>query len=65
MLYQIGLILMLVTLALIIGKRFKKIDSDNDQLIYEDEMSSEELNRLDDENQKSPLRFEEHQDLLL
>ena len=49
MLYQIGLILMLVTLALIIGKRFKISDSDNDQLIYEDEMSSEELNKLDDE----------------
>ena len=49
MLYQIVLILMLVALALIIGKRFKKIDSDNDQLIYEDEMSSEELNKLDDE----------------
>ena len=49
MLYQIGLILMLVALALIIGKRFKKKDSDNDKLIYEDEMSSEELNKLDDE----------------
>jgi hypothetical protein len=49
MLYQIGLILMLVALALIIGKRFKKTDSDNDQLIYEDEMSSEELDKLDDE----------------
>ena len=49
MLYQIGLILMLVALALIIGKRFKKTDSDNNQLIYEDEMSSEELNKLDDE----------------
>ncbi|NCW59650.1 MAG: hypothetical protein EBW01_06125, partial [Proteobacteria bacterium] len=49
MLYQIGLILMLVALALIIGKKFKKTDSDNDQLIYEDEMSSEELNKLDDE----------------
>ena len=49
MLYQIGLILMLVALALIIGKSFKKTDSDNDQLIYEDEMSSEELNKLDDE----------------
>ena len=49
MLYQIGLILMLVVLALIIGKRLKKTDSDNDQLIYEDEMSSEELNKLDDE----------------
>ena len=49
MLYQIGLILMLVALALIIGKRFKKKDSDNDQLIYEDEMSSEELDKLDNE----------------
>ena len=47
--YQIGLILILVALALIISKKFKKADSDNDQLIYEDEMSSEELNKLDDE----------------
>ena len=49
MLYQIGLILILVVLALIIGKRFKKTNSYDDQLIYEDDMNNEELEKLDDE----------------
>jgi len=49
MLYQIGLILILVVIALIIGKKFKKTDSAEDQLIFEDDMSNEELKKLDDE----------------
>ena len=49
MLYQIGLILILVVIALIIGKKFKKTDSAEDQLIFEDDMSNEELKELDDE----------------
>ena len=47
MLYQIGLILIIVVIALIIGKKFQKSDGDKDQLIFEDEMTDEELNKLD------------------
>jgi hypothetical protein len=47
--YQIGLILILVVIALIISKKLKKVDQKNDQLIYEDEMSDEELKKIDDE----------------
>ena len=49
MLYQIGLVLILVFLALIIAKRLKKTDVDNDQLINEDDMTDEELKKLDDD----------------
>lgn len=49
MLYQIGLVLILVILALIIAKRLKKTDEDNDQLVYEDDMNDEELKKLDDD----------------
>tara|TARA_A200000159_G_C7157563_1_gene269882 strand:+ start:476 stop:631 length:156 start_codon:yes stop_codon:yes gene_type:complete len=49
MLYQVGLILILVALALIIGKKLKKTNSDNEGLVYEDDMSEEELEKLDDE----------------
>lgn len=49
MLYQVGLILILVVLALIIGKKLKKTNSDNEELVYEDDMSKEELEKLDDE----------------
>ena len=49
MLYQISLILILVVLALIIRKKFKKTDSAEDQLIFEDDMTEEELEKLDDE----------------
>ena len=49
MLYQIGLILILVVLALIIGKKFKNTDSGQEQLIFEDDMTEEELKKLDDE----------------
>jgi len=49
MLYQISLILILVVLALVIGKKFKNTDSTEDQLIFEDDMTEEELEKLDDE----------------
>tara|TARA_A200000113_G_C8693803_1_gene299596 strand:+ start:102 stop:257 length:156 start_codon:yes stop_codon:yes gene_type:complete len=49
MLYQISLILILVVLALVIGKKFKNTDSAEDQLIFEDDMTEEELEKLDDE----------------
>ena len=47
--YAVGLILMLVVLALIIGKKFRKNDSSEDQLIFEDDMTDEELKKLDDD----------------
>lgn len=49
MLYQVGLILILVVLALIVGKKLKKTNNANEQLIFEDDMSEEELEKLDDE----------------
>lgn len=49
MLYQIGLILILIAVALVITKRLKKPDRSNEQLIYEDDMSEDELKNLDDE----------------
>ena len=42
MLYQIGLILILVVIALIIGK-LKKTNNSNEQLVFEDDMTEEEL----------------------
>ena len=47
--YQLGIILVLVVVAILISKKFPTKDSDNDQLIYEDEMSTEELNDIDKE----------------
>ena len=49
MLYQIGLILILVVFALIVGKKLKKADNSNEQLVFEDDMTEEELKKLDDE----------------
>ena len=49
MLYQIGLVLILIVVALVISKKFKKTIDDNESLIYEDDMSSDELEKLDDE----------------
>jgi len=50
MLYQIGLILILVVFALIVGKKLKKTDNIiNEQLVFEDDMTEEELKKLDDE----------------
>ena len=47
--YQLGIILVLIVVAILISKKFTQKDSDNDQLIYEDEMSTEELNDIDKE----------------
>ena len=49
MLYQIGLILILVVIALIIGKKLKKTNNSNEQLVFEDDMTEKELKKLDDE----------------
>ena len=49
MLYQIGLILILVVIALIVGKKLKKTVKTSEQLIFEDDMTEEELKKLDDE----------------
>lgn len=49
MLYQIGLILILIVVALVISKKFKKTTDVNESLVYEDDMSSDELEKLDDE----------------
>ena len=49
MLYQIGLILILVVVALIVGKKLKKTNKTNEQLVFEDDMTEEELKKLDEE----------------
>ena len=49
MMYQIGLILILVVIALIIAKKYRNNEDQSEQLIYEDEMNDEELRELDDE----------------
>ena len=49
MLYQIGLVLILIVVALIISKRLKNKNDLNNQLIYEDDMAEDELQKLDDE----------------
>ena len=46
---QLGLILVLIVVAILVSKKITKKDSDVDQLIYEDEMSTEELNDIDKE----------------
>lgn len=48
MLYQIGLILILIAAALIVSQRFKKNDNENESLVYEDEMSKDELDDIDE-----------------
>ena len=48
MLYQIGLIVLIVYVALVLSKRFNSTKNGND-LIYEDEMDYEELNSIDEE----------------
>ena len=45
MLYQIGIILVIIVAAIIVSKRFNQ----NNDLIYEDEMEEDELKKLDDE----------------
>ena len=48
MLYQIGLIVLIIVVALIISKRFSTKNDQND-LIYEDDMDEDELKLIDDE----------------
>ena len=45
MLYQIGIILIIIVAAIIVSERFNQ----NNDLIYEDEMEEDELKKLDDE----------------
>ncbi len=47
MLYQIGIILIFVAIALIISK--KLTNKDNQNLVYEDEMDEDELKKIDEE----------------
>ena len=47
--YQLGLILVIIVLALIISKKLSKKKDDTEQLIYEDEMSNDELEEIDKE----------------
>ena len=47
--YQLGIILVLIVVAVLISKKFTNKYSDVDQLIFEDEMSEDELNDIDKE----------------
>jgi len=47
--YQLGLILVIIVLALIISKKLSKNKDDTEQLIYEDEMTNDELEEIDKE----------------
>ena len=49
MLYQISLILILVVIALIFGTKLRKTNKTNEQIVFEDDMTEEELKKLDDE----------------
>ena len=49
MLYQIGLITLIVVVALTISKRVSLIKKDNNDLVYEDEMDDDELGYIDEE----------------
>ena len=46
MLYQLGIILIIVVIALIISKKIKNNSND---MVYEDEMDETELKEIDDE----------------
>ena len=49
MLYQIGLIALIVVAVLIISKRVSLNKKDNNDLVYEDEMDDDELDYIDEE----------------
>tara|TARA_B100001057_G_scaffold316828_1_gene316955 strand:- start:385 stop:540 length:156 start_codon:yes stop_codon:yes gene_type:complete len=49
MLYQIGLIAVIVVAALILVKKFSHSKDELSDLVYEDEMDDEELNSIDKE----------------
>tara|TARA_S200000501_G_scaffold95530_1_gene88894 strand:+ start:1291 stop:1437 length:147 start_codon:yes stop_codon:yes gene_type:complete len=46
MLYQLGIILIIVLIALIVSERIK---NNTDDMVYEDEMDEKELKEIDDE----------------
>ena len=45
MIYQLGLIALLILIALIVSKRLNK----KDNLVFEDDMEDEELKKIDDD----------------
>lgn len=47
--YQIGLILVIIVVAILISKKMSKKNDETDQLIFEDEMSKDELEDIDKE----------------
>ena len=47
--YQIGLILVIIVVAILILKKISKKNDETDQLIFEDEMSKDELEDIDKE----------------
>jgi hypothetical protein len=49
MLYQIGLIAVIVVAALILVKKFSHNKDELNDFVYEDEMDDEELNSIDKE----------------
>tara|TARA_B100001059_G_scaffold16315_1_gene13383 strand:+ start:363 stop:518 length:156 start_codon:yes stop_codon:yes gene_type:complete len=49
MLYQIGLILILIVLALLVAKKFKSKNKEEEALVYEEEMNEDQLKELDEE----------------
>ena len=49
MLYQVGLILILIVIALIFSKKLTNSRKDDNTYVYEDEMSKDELDNLDNE----------------
>ena len=49
MLYQVGLILILIVIALIFSKKLTNSLKDDNTYVYEDEMSKDELDNLDNE----------------
>ncbi len=49
MLYQIGLIALIVIVAVIISKRVSLNKKDTNDLVYEDEMDDDELDYIDEE----------------
>lgn len=49
MLYQIGLVALIIAVALIISKRVSLNKKVNNDLVYEDEMDDDELDYIDEE----------------
>ena len=50
MLYQIGIVLIIVVAAIMLSKKL----SQKDELIFEDEMDKDELKKIDAEKNKGP-----------